>query len=819
MNSFFSKLGFSQKLIIVIAFGIIIGFAINSYLSIQQLKENMMSSMIERAKAITVEAESTREYMGKLRERYKVFRDKEMIEEVKEKMKGITDPVEIIKAARQTSFYWTVPVVAGWNVAMAKAKEANYVFRVPKIQPRNPDNKPTPFERKMLLKIKQNNLKEHYEIDKANNALRFMRAIRLSDDCMVCHGVLSDSITGELKDPLGFRMEEWKSGEQHGAYEIVADLSPMDNAISKAIWNTVIEAVILTLLLVGIIFMMLKGLVVEPIRKLVNISKNVAKGDFTQRIKHDGSDEIAEITKAVNEMSINLNETILDVVDSSTQLNASANEIRKSSQDVEANAKKQLNLVKQEQEMIEGAMESVLVVNENVDELYRAAEDVSSAVEETGKSIENVEQLAESVALSVSETSSAIEEMAVSVNNVAQNSKDIVSAAKETLDASIGGNKRIADVAKSSTEISQAMQNIQEITQSLTEQSDKVTTHSITAGELADITADDAQKGREAMKKAIVSMIKIKDVVSKSSEVISGLSKSAEDIGNIIDVIDDIAEQTNLLALNAAIEAARAGEHGRGFAVVADEVRKLAERSGSATKEIADLIKGIQGESEAAVVAMEEGTSEVEGGVTLAENSGNALESIIQGVDKTKDLVRQITVAAEEQKKATSSAAIAVENVSKLALKIEQDSKKSSEAGENISEQVKIIDTMAIQIANATKEQADAAKQVSEAVSNINDGSQQVKNAMKEQSIAVNQIVQAVTSINVKSKEVKEASEHQKSLFNDVVEATNALERFTNSNIEKINDTLSEVNDIAGKANALNEMMDQFKTAKRDVNK
>ncbi len=818
MDSLFSKLGFSQKLIIVIALGLIAGFVVNSYLSIQQLKESMMSAMVGKAKAITVEAESAREYMGQLRKKYKVFRDKEMIEEVKQQMVGVSKkPEDIIKAARKTSFYWTVPVVAGWNVAMMKAKEANYVFRVPKIQPRNPENKPTPFEKKMLLKIKTEKLKEHYEIDKANNALRFMRSIKLSDDCMVCHGVLADSITGKLEDPLGLRMEEWKSGEQHGAYEIIADLSPMDDAISKAVRNTIIEALLLIAVLVGIIYMMLQNLVVNPIRKLVDITKNVAGGNFTERVEHKGNDEIGDIASAVNDMSSRLNDTILDVVESSVQLNASADEIRRSSKEVEENAKKQLNLVTQEQEMIEGAMESVVVVNENVDELYRAAEDVSGAVEETGRSIENVEQLAESVAQSVSETSSAIEEMAVSVKNVAQNSEDIVGAAKETLEASIDGNRCIEDVVKSSSEISEAMQKIYGSTQSLTSQSNEVATHSISAGELADITADDAEKGREAMKKAIISMVKIKDVVSKSSEVISGLSTSAEDIGNIIDVIDDIAEQTNLLALNAAIEAARAGEHGRGFAVVADEVRKLAERSGSATKEIADLIKGIQGESEAAVLAMEEGTNEVEGGVTLAENSGSALERIIQGVDKTKELVKQITIAAEQQKEATGSVAQAVSNVSRLAEQIEADSAKASDAGRNISDQVKMIDTMAIQIANATNEQADAAKQVADAVSNINDGSQQVKNAMKEQSIAVNQIVQAVSSINIKSKEVKDASEHQRNLFGDVVEATKALESFTNTNIEKIDETLHEVNDIAGKANSLNEMMEQFKTAKRSL--
>lgn len=138
-------------------------------------------------------------------------------------------------------------------------------------------------------------------------------------------------------------------------------------------------------------------------------------------------------------------------------------------------------------------------------------------------------------------------------------------------------------------------------------------------------------------------MERIKTTVTESGERIKQLGEQSKAIGEIIQVIDDIAEQTNLLALNAAIEAARAGEHGKGFAVVADEVRKLAERSGKATKEIANLIISIQKGTDNAVSAMEKGISEVENGSRFAHDAGQALKEILVTVERANQQVQIIS--------------------------------------------------------------------------------------------------------------------------------------------------------------------------------
>lgn len=186
------------------------------------------------------------------------------------------------------------------------------------------------------------------------------------------------------------------------------------------------------------------------------------------------------------------------------------------------------------------------------------------------------------------------------------------------------------------------------------------------AAEASKKAGEVAQDGGTVVEKTIVGMNRIADFVEKASEKIQALGKSSEQIGEIIQVIDDIANQTNLLALNAAIEAARAGEQGRGFAVVADEVRKLAERTTKATKEISDMIKQIQGVTDNVVQSMHEGSSEVDNGKSLANKAGDSLKQIILTSGEVQDVVAQVASASEEQSSTSEIISRNVESISKV---------------------------------------------------------------------------------------------------------------------------------------------------------
>lgn len=174
------------------------------------------------------------------------------------------------------------------------------------------------------------------------------------------------------------------------------------------------------------------------------------------------------------------------------------------------------------------------------------------------------------------------------------------------------------------------------------------------AAEGAQRASETAKSGAEVVEKTVWVMSQIAEKVQESAKTVASLGERSDQIGAIIGTIEDIADQTNLLALNAAIEAARAGEQGRGFAVVADEVRALAERTTRATREISEMIKAIQNETKGAVVAMEQGVHQVEAGTIEAEKSGQALQEILQQINDVAMQVNQIATAAEEQTATTS---------------------------------------------------------------------------------------------------------------------------------------------------------------------
>ncbi len=181
--------------------------------------------------------------------------------------------------------------------------------------------------------------------------------------------------------------------------------------------------------------------------------------------------------------------------------------------------------------------------------------------------------------------------------------------------------------------------------------------------DVAHHSVDVAHKGGEAVRRTIEGMNTIRETIQDTSKRIKRLGESSQEIGNIVALIEEIAEQTNILALNASIEASRAGEAGRGFAVVADEVQKLAERSSNATKQIEVLVSTIQSDTNEAVVAMERSTTDVVGGSLLAENAGAALVEIEQVSHQIATLVRNISTSAKGQ---TTAAANITKNMQVL---------------------------------------------------------------------------------------------------------------------------------------------------------
>lgn len=248
---------------------------------------------------------------------------------------------------------------------------------------------------------------------------------------------------------------------------------------------------------------------------------------------------------------------------------------------------------------------------------------------------------------------------------------DITGAIADSINYAIGALRDlVATVNNSSILVDAAAKQTEAASQHLVRASETQTKHAAAASEsigqvvsaieevsgnaercsdVAHHSVDVAHKGGEAVRRTIDGMNTIRETIQDTSKRIKRLGESSQEIGNIVALIEEIAEQTNILALNASIEASRAGEAGRGFAVVADEVQKLAERSSNATKQIEVLVSTIQSDTNEAVVAMERSTTDVVGGSLLAENAGAALVEIEQVSHQIASLVQNISTSSKGQ--------------------------------------------------------------------------------------------------------------------------------------------------------------------------
>ena len=245
------------------------------------------------------------------------------------------------------------------------------------------------------------------------------------------------------------------------------------------------------------------------------------------------------------------------------------------------------------------------------------------------------------------------------LSKVSSNTESLAAAGEE-ISATARQQAQGADQQKDQT--AQVVTAMQEMTSTV----QQVSENSNSAAAASQKAAESARQGGKVVEETLSRMRAIAGSVGETAKKVEALGKQSDQIGRIIGVIDDIADQTNLLALNAAIEAARAGEQGRGFAVVADEVRKLAERTSSATKEITGMIRSIQAETKSAVTAMQAGTRDVEQGVELTAQAGSSLHDIIQMSEQVGDMVTHIATAAAEQSAATEQINGSIDQIAKI---------------------------------------------------------------------------------------------------------------------------------------------------------
>ena len=288
---------------------------------------------------------------------------------------------------------------------------------------------------------------------------------------------------------------------------------------------------------------------------------------------------------------------------------------------------------------------SVVIDNDSKDEIGQLSFEIKTMVS-------NLHDLIKEVQDSSAKVSSTADNISSSSDEVTSASDQIASTVSEISNGAKSQASKIDEVTRAMIDMTQTVQEVATNAQKAAEGANE-----------SNVLSQDVGKFTEDLS---LKMVDIQNAVNESSEVIRELDGKSKQIGEIVSLITNIADQTNLLALNAAIEAARAGEHGRGFAVVADEVRKLAEGSGTAAKQIADLISDIQTGTNDAVISMQHGTEEVASGAESLDQTVGSIAEIIDSIGNVASMVQDIAAAAQEQSASIEEITASVEEVSAI---------------------------------------------------------------------------------------------------------------------------------------------------------
>jgi methyl-accepting chemotaxis protein len=406
------------------------------------------------------------------------------------------------------------------------------------------------------------------------------------------------------------------------------------------------------------------------------------------------------VTRQIDAVASEARETTGDFEKTLVKFERSQSQLKSVAETVGSRSRIVVDRVDEQRAMIDDTYQSIDQLNggvrkitDNVEALSATSEETSSSLLEMVASIEEVSRHTDTLFNSVEETASAAHQMVTSINEVDKNVDYLTSFVTETSSSMVEMSASIAQVESNAAR----------------------------SYDLALAVADAAESGMSAVRETIEGMEQIRRSVIDSNAIVSRLGERSESIGKILNVIEDVAEQTNLLALNAAILAASAGEHGKGFSVVAAEIRDLSERTATSTREIATLIRSVQDEVGNALKSMSAGTKLVEHGVSLSHQAGKTLGTILDSAAKSSTMGKEIAAATREQAAGSANVTRAVDRLQEMSKQINGATAQQSQGSQHILRAVESMREVTRYVRQAMVEQKSGSSMISAAAERMID--------------------------------------------------------------------------------------------------
>jgi methyl-accepting chemotaxis protein len=445
--------------------------------------------------------------------------------------------------------------------------------------------------------------------------------------------------------------------------------------------------------------------VTRPLHELRGVASEMANGNFEVAPRVFADDEVGHLANSFAELRTNLRGLLGRVGGSGTTITDGVRVITGGTEMLLARSREQSALTESSSLSVENVRAGVRAVLLAADTVSELTQDASTRALELQASAEEVARSMDILFQSVEKTSSSATQMNATMNETSKRTEVLARIGDEVLSFVAEMDSTVSELLTSSQSTAQLAQEVRE----------------------------DARGGGDAVQRTVEGINATHELTVSTARTMDDLQRSVGEISRILSVIEEVANQTNLLSLNAAIIAAQAGEHGAGFTVVADEIRQLAERTRGSTKEIATIIKAVQSGSRAAVAKMHEGVTRVTQNVKLAEEAASSLTKIVDSATRSYDMATRISRSLAEQSQASSRLHEVTSRMSDHIAEINRATTEQARGTHLMAQESERVRDIAAQVKNATEEQSTAGRGITVALERIADDARAMRDLLERQ--------------------------------------------------------------------------------------